>query len=56
MASEARTKFNVDKSVSKRTCEGIVFDSATEMKYYRDVILPKLGSGEITALLVMRWK
>lgn len=49
MASEARTKFNVDKSVSKRTCDDIVFDSATEMKYYRDVILPKLGSGEITA-------
>lgn len=44
----ARTKFNVDKDKEKRTCDGIVFDSKLEMKYYRDVLCPKVGSGEIT--------
>lgn len=44
----ARTKFNVDKDTEKRTCDGIVFDSVLEMKYYRDVVLPKMESGEIT--------
>ena len=43
-----RTKFNVDKDKEKRTCNGIVFDSVLEMKYYRDVVLPKKESGEIT--------
>lgn len=42
-----RTKFNVSKDVSKRTYEEITFDSEMEMKYYRDVILPQLRSGEI---------
>lgn len=44
-----RTKFNVDKDTEKRTCNGIVFDSVLEMKYYRDVVLPKVESGEIIA-------
>ena len=44
-----RTKFNVDRDIEKRTYDEIVFDSALEMRYYRDVILPKLGSGEVTA-------
>ncbi|MDO5546935.1 MAG: DUF1064 domain-containing protein [Eubacteriales bacterium] len=44
----ARTKFNVDKDTEKRTCDGIVFDSILEMKFYRDVVLPKKESGEIT--------
>ena len=43
----ARTKFNVDKDKEKRTCGDIVFDSVLEMKYYRDVVLPKKESGEI---------
>lgn len=43
----ARTKFNVDKDTEKRTCDGIVFDSVLEMKFYRDVVLPKMESGEI---------
>lgn len=43
----ARTKFNVDKDTEKRTCDDIVFDSVLEMKYYRDVVLPKKESGEI---------
>lgn len=43
-----RTKFNVDKDKEKRTHNGITFDSVLEMKYYRDVVLPKKESGEIT--------
>lgn len=31
----------------KRTHNGIVFDSAMEMKFYRDVVLPRVESGEI---------
>lgn len=46
--SITRTKFNVDKDTEKRTHNGIVFDSVLEMKYYRDVVLPKKESGEIT--------
>jgi hypothetical protein len=42
-----RTKFNVDKDKEKRTCDGIVFDSQLEMKYYRDVLCPKVESGEV---------
>lgn len=43
-----RTKFNVNKDTEKRTCDDIVFDSVLEMKFYRDVVLPKVESGEIT--------
>lgn len=43
----ARSKFNVDKNTEKRTHDGITFDSVLEMKYYRDVVLPKVESGEI---------
>lgn len=43
-----RTKFNINKDTEKRICNGIVFDSVLEMKYYRDVVLPKKESGEIT--------
>lgn len=43
-----RTKYNVDKDTEKRSFDGIVFDSVLEMKYYRDVVLPKKESGEIT--------
>lgn len=42
-----RSKFNVDKDKAKRTCNGIVFDSELEMKYYRDVVLPGVKSGRI---------
>lgn len=45
-----RSKYNVDGDKEKRTYDGIVFDSVVEMKYYRDVILPELGSGKIKAL------
>lgn len=40
-----RTKFNVDKNAEKRSCDGIVFDSSLEMKYYRDVLRPLVESG-----------
>ena len=43
-----RTKFNVDKDKQKRTCDGIVFDSQLEMRYYRDVLCPGVESGAIT--------
>ena len=42
-----RSKYNVDSDKDKRTYDGIVFDSVVEMKYYRDVILPCVGSGKI---------
>lgn len=42
-----RSKFNVDQNTAKRTCNGIVFDSELEMKYYRDVVLPGVKSGRI---------
>lgn len=44
---ERRSKFNVNKKTSDRTFNGIVFDSAVEMKYYRDEVLPGIESGEI---------
>ena len=43
-----RTKFNVDKDKEARTCNGIVFDSKLEMRYYRDVLCPGVESGIIT--------
>lgn len=46
--TDERTKFNIDKDKGKRTCNGIVFDSTLEMKYYRDVILPNVESGHIS--------
>lgn len=42
-----RSKYNVSPDKSRRTFDGIVFDSELEMKYYKDVIYPKLNSGEI---------
>lgn len=41
------SKFNVGKDKSDRTFNDIVFDSAVEMKYYRDVILPEVEAGNI---------
>ena len=43
----ARTKFNVDKDVNGRSIDGIVFDSALELRYYRDVLLPLVESGDV---------
>ena len=44
-----RSKFNVSKNIEKRTCDGIVFDSEMEMKYYRDVLCPLEKSGDIVS-------
>lgn len=45
---ERRSKFNVGKDKGDREFDGIIFDSAIEMKYYRDVVLPAFSAGEIT--------
>lgn len=42
-----RTKFNVDKNTVNRTYDGITFDSALEMKYYRDVLCPMVADGDV---------
>lgn len=42
-----RTKFNVDKDTDQRTFDGITFDSALELRYYRDVLLPLVESGDV---------
>ena len=47
MSTIARSKFNVDKDLKKRTYNGIIFDSVLEMNYYIDVVLPLYKSGEI---------
>ncbi len=49
MAKINRSKFNVDKDKSKRTHNGIVFDSVLEMKYYRDVLCPAVESGDVVS-------
>ena len=43
----ARSKFNVDDDITKRTFDNITFDSIMEMKYYRDVLCPAKESGEV---------
>ena len=43
-----RTKYNVGKATADRTYNDIVFDSAVEMRYYRDVILPQMETGDLT--------
>lgn len=42
-----RSKYNVSSSTTNRTYNGIIFDSAMEMKYYRDVVLPLTESGDV---------
>jgi len=44
------SKFNVSSDVSKRTYDGIVYDSAVEMKFMRDYLKPKLESGELVSV------
>jgi hypothetical protein len=43
-----RTKYNVNSDKAPRTFNDIVFDSAVEMKFYRDVVLPQFKNGEIS--------
>ena len=48
MASkESRSKYNVSKNTSKRTCDDIIFDSQAEMRYYKEIVKPGVESGEI---------
>lgn len=42
-----QNKYNINKETEDRVYDGIVFDSVVEMKYYRDVIIPSIESGEI---------
>ena len=44
-----RSKFNVTKDISKRSHNGTVFDSVLEMRYFRDVLCPKVDSGDIVS-------
>lgn len=44
---ERASKFNVGKDKTTRSYDGIVFDSAVEMKFYVEVVCPLLESGEI---------
>jgi hypothetical protein len=51
----AKFKYNVDTSAEAkgaRTCNGYVFDSASERDYYRDVLSLKQAAGDIRGLLV----
>lgn len=41
------SKYNVSSDIAKRTYDGIVYDSAVEMKFMRDYIEPRLQSGEL---------
>lgn len=43
-----RSKYNVSEDKSKRTYDGIVFDSEVEMRFYRDFLLPKYKIKEIS--------
>ncbi len=43
------SKFNVSADKTKRTYDGIIFDSAAEMRYYKDVILPGMQNGSIVS-------
>lgn len=47
MRKIAKSKYNVDSNTAKRTYNGIVFDSVMEMRYYRDVLRPKMESGDV---------
>ncbi|MDF2951051.1 MAG: hypothetical protein K0S18_634 [Anaerocolumna sp.] len=50
MKQRKRSKYGVDitkSGVEKRTYKGFVYDSLTEMKFYRDYVEPKIQSGEI---------
>ena len=50
----AKSKFNVDSDIKKRTYNGVIFDSVLEMKYYRDVICPLEKSGDIVKCELQR--
>lgn len=42
-----RSKYNVTSNKDKRSFNGITFDSELEMRFYKDVIIPKYEDGTI---------
>ena len=44
----ARSKYNVSSDKDKRTCNGVLFDSELDMRYYREIVLPMSMRGKIT--------
>lgn len=42
------SKYNIAKNKKERTCNGITFDSAMEMRFYEEVVLSGLETGFIT--------
>ncbi len=54
IAIRKRSKFGVDQSkkgIEKRTYKGVIYDSLTELLFLKEVIEPKVESGEI-----IRWE
>ena len=48
--TKKRSKYGVDqtkKGIEKRTYNGEVYDSLSELQFLKEWILPKMGSGEI---------
>lgn len=48
LIKKKESKYNVGKGKSERECDGILFDSVMEMKYYRDVVKQEIENGSIT--------
>lgn len=48
------SKFNVSKNVNERTFDNISFASKLEMRFYQEVVLPKVGTGEIKTFQLQR--
>lgn len=50
MNKRTKSKYHVDitaKGIEKRTYQGVVYDSLTELNFLKEWILPKMESGEI---------
>jgi len=47
--NERKSKYNVGKDTSKRTYDGIIFDSELEKDYFKDVLTPLVKSGEVVS-------
>ncbi len=44
------SKYNVSTDASKRTYDGVVYDSAVEMRFMRDYVVPRIKAGEIKSV------
>lgn len=50
-----KDKYNIgrdENSIKRRTFNDIIFSSDMEMKFFRDYLLPKQNSGEITKIII----